>query len=147
MTAPAAITGDYVGLRFVATRKVCQIVLEIPLEAGASFVAAFGTPNPAEGVPVAIARLDPNAGNEKKGGKLAQKAGILCSEKAFRTFLAERDPELSKAVKMLDLDMAADEVRSICGIESRAELDHNETAARKFHDLDVEYKAWLKVPA
>jgi hypothetical protein len=57
MNAPAAIQGDFVDLRFIKGRKVCQIVIEIPIEAGATFVAAFGTPNPAISVPVAVARI------------------------------------------------------------------------------------------
>jgi len=139
----AAIQGDYVDLRFIKGRKVCQAVIEFPIEMGTAFVAAFGTPSPATGIPVAMARLDPNAKPERKGGKLAQRAGILCSEGAFRRFLAKD----SEHFQMLDLDMAADEVRQHCGIESRAELDHNEKAARKFLDLEASYKAWLTVAA
>lgn len=145
MTNAAAIQGDYVDLRFVKGRKVCQVVIELPIEAGASFVAAFGTPNPSNGVPVALARIDPNAKPERKGGKLAQKAGILCSEGAFRRYLAEIGEY--DGIRMLDLDMAADELRNICGVESRADLDHNEEAARKFKDLEASYKAWMQVAA
>lgn len=52
-----AFSGDYTNLKFVAGRKVAQIVIEIPLELATDFVSMFGTPNPAEGTPVAIARL------------------------------------------------------------------------------------------
>lgn len=142
MTALAAFQGDYVDVRFVKTRKVCQIVIEIPIERGTDFVASFGAPNPASTVPVALARLDATFTSETKGGKLAQRAGILCNDARFRTFMAERDPELKSAFKRLDADMAATELRSICKVNSRAELDHNAQAARAFEDLEREFKAW-----
>lgn len=54
----SAITADYAQLKFVQGRKVAQIILEIPIEQGAEFVRMFGTPNPEEGTPVALARLN-----------------------------------------------------------------------------------------
>lgn len=135
MNKPAAMQADYVDLRFVKTRKVMQITLEMPIEAGAAFVAAFGTPDPANGVPVAIARLDPTAKPERKGGKLAQRAGILCGEGAFQKFLRE-------LCSRSDYDTAT-LLRSVCLIDSRADLDHDAEAARRFTDLEASYKAWL----
>lgn len=82
------------------------------------------------------ARAD-DAAEDAKGGKLAKLAGMLCADADFQAWieagnrqLAERAPfELSGA------DLAAHLVRSICGVESRAELDHNPEAARRFHDV------------
>jgi hypothetical protein len=34
-------------------------------------------------------------------------------------------------------------LRAHCGVLTRAELDHNEEAARKFKDLESSYKAWM----
>ena len=133
MTAPAAIQGDYVDLRFVKGRKVCQVVIEIPIEAGESFVAAFGTPNPANGVPVALARIAANAKPERKGGKMAQRAGILCNERSFQMFL-----------DVPDADTAAEAVRRLCRIGSRADLDHDEEAAARFLNLESMYTATLR---
>ena len=140
-TPPAAIQGDYVDLRFVKTRKVCQIVIELPIEAGGEFVRIFGTPNPVTGVPVGLARMDPAAKPERKGGKLAQRAGILCGEGAFWKFLeAMGYPVFDALVKDA---MAGAHVRTICNVTSRRDLDHDETAGRKFLDLEASYKAWL----
>ena len=143
MTVPAAIQGDYTDLKFIKSRKVCQITIEIPIEAGASFVAAFGTPSPATGVPVAVARLDPNAKPEKKGGKLAQRAGILCNEGGFWRWLSES----GRSFVVNSSEAAGEYVRNNCGVSTRAELDHNDDAARRFLNLEAEYKAWLTVPA
>jgi hypothetical protein len=140
MTAPAAMQADYCDLRFIKGRKVIQVVLELPIEAGAQFVSMFGTPDPSKTIPVGIARIDPTAKPERKGGKLAQRAGILCNEGGFAqycletlgpsTFGGEMDGKPSEAVYYL------------CGIRSRIDLDHNEEAARKFHDLELSYNAW-----
>ena len=139
MTAPAAMQADYCDLKFLKGRKVIQVVLELPIEAGAAFVSAFGTPDPSKTIPVAIARLDQSAKPERKGGKLAQRAGILCHQGGFRKFL--------EGSFMMDKEGPAGIIRMICGVESRADLDHNPEAARKFLDLESEYKAWLTVPA
>jgi hypothetical protein len=145
MTAPAAIQGDYAGLRFVNGRKVCQVIIEIPIEAGAAFVAAFGTPDPSKTIPVALARIDPSVKPEKKGGKLAQRAGILCSEGAFIMFLVEHI--FKKKIEECDPVDPVALLRSYCEVNSRAQLDHDEAAARKFLDLEASYKAWLTVAA
>ena len=143
-TPPAAIQGDYCDLRFIKSRKVCQVVIELPIEAGGEFVRIFGTPNPATGVPIALARIEPldvrmqrnpNPYLKKAGGKLAQRAGILCNEGAFQKWIGANNA-----------DEAADNMRVCCGVASRADLDHAPEAARKFLDLESSYKAWLTVP-
>lgn len=141
MTKPAAITGDYTDIRFIKSRKVAVINIEIPIEAAGAFVEAFGTPNPATGVPVAIARMvGPTVSPERKGGKLAQQAGIICQEPAFAKFIEEKYAELSPCDP-------AEFVRHKCIVHSRADLDHHESAGRRFKDLKLEYEAWLKVDA
>jgi hypothetical protein len=152
MQAPAAITGDYVDIRFVKTRKVCQVVIELPIEAGASFVAAFGTPNPAGTVPVAIARLIqapqieaqanpvPVAALTRKGGKLAKKAGMLCSKSAFWKFMGEQAMGTPT-----NADEAAEVLRRALGIQSRSEIDHDELAATAFKAIESSYQAWMRV--
>lgn len=150
MTTPQAFQGDYTGLKFVNTRKVAQVVIEIPLEQATAFVAAFGTPDPANGVPLAIARINNILGvktdkpepEKKRGGKLAQRAGILCNEGGFIKFLGEKH-----FAGISDPADAADMVRGLCGVNSRADLDHNDEAALIFRDLEANYNAWLRVAA
>jgi hypothetical protein len=141
MTEPQAFKGDYVDLKFIKTRKVAQVHIEIAIEEAAQFIAAFGAPNPSSGIPIAMARIDPNAVPERKGGKLAQRAGILCNEGAFWKFLNERYTREGDYVE--SINRAAIEVRKICEISSRLQLDHDEEAARKFKDLESSYKAWM----
>ncbi|TAL89264.1 MAG: hypothetical protein EPN62_08675 [Candidimonas sp.] len=58
-----------------------------------------------------------------KGGALARLAGQLCQQSAFQRF-----------ADVTSAEEAADWIRHVCGVESRAELDHNAAAAKRFHD-------------
>ena len=68
-----------------------------------------------------------------KGGRLAARAGILCSEGAFLVFMEAADKE-----------EAAQKLREQCGVQSRAELDHNPAAAEKLSQLAADYEIWLR---
>jgi hypothetical protein len=63
-----------------------------------------------------------NATTKPKGGDLARLAGIWCNDAAFHAWLGVADAEAARQ-----------KVCFLCGIESRAELDHNPTAAAIFH--------------
>lgn len=132
MTAPAAIKATYSEWKMVKTRKVLVLSFEVPLEQQAEVLAALGTPMPDIATWVAIARLKETA-VEGRGGKLAQQAGILCNEGAFIKWIGASDAE-----------GAAEMVRHHCGVLSRAHLDTNEEAARKFLDLKADYQIWLR---
>lgn len=59
----------------------------------------------------------------QKGGDLARLAGIWCNDAAFRQWLG-----VDTAIK------ARDRLCFTCGVESRANIDHNPTAAKIFND-------------
>lgn len=67
-----------------------------------------------------------------KGGPLAQKAGILCGEKAFQVFLEVKTPEA-----------AAEHIRRACNVDSRAKLDHDAAAGRTFQEIASKYGLWM----
>lgn len=153
MNDAAVISADYVDLKFIKSRKVCQIVVEIDIDHAQKFVAAFGTPNPATGVPVALARIDPNAKAEpvkgekpkRQWGELsrAEQAGIACSEMRFWRFLSER---ARSAGLITNADEAAIAVRTICGVNSRANLDTRQAAALAWDSLYSDFQYWLHAP-
>lgn len=58
-----------------------------------------------------------------KGGELAKLAGMMCADPEFREWLGARTD-----------DDAAQMIREQCGINSRAELDHDAEAAGVFHE-------------
>jgi hypothetical protein len=63
-----------------------------------------------------------------KGGPLAKLAGMWCNEPEFWQWL-EMDPDNAAH----SARGAAACLYAICGIDSRAELDHDPIAAEKFH--------------
>lgn len=83
------------------------------------------------------------AADRPKGGELAKLAGMLCDDERFQAWIAGlADPD-DLAVKvnrdgscdgLTAAEQAAHLVRHICGVKSRAELDHNHEAAVKFHE-------------
>ena len=153
MTSPAAIQGDYVDLKFIKSRKVCQIVVEVPIEAGPSVVQAFGTPLPDKNIPVALARLESQPEPAKKKRKMeemqrSQQAGLLCTDRRFQTFMVERhDANIwMDAQDDIREQSCATAVRQLCNVNSRAQFDGpNEKAAAAWDTLYSEYQAWLKL--
>jgi len=149
--SPAAFSGSYCDLKFIKSRSVAQVVVEIPIEQAAAFIAAFGAPEPSKECPVAIARLDMTKAAseaEKPRRKLselpiAQRAALLCNRHAFRTFVKER---YASGGRVGDDADAANMVRKYCGVISRSELSMNVLAATKFEALEREFNNWLMEP-
>lgn len=149
MTNSAALHGDYVDLKFIKTRKVCQIVVEIPIEQGSAFVQAFGTPNPATGVPVALARLQDAP--EQKADKpkrqwselsRAEQAGIACEDRRFWEYLTLLGKPGERTPVVQDSEHAARVVRYQCKVNSRANLDHGQMASELWDSLYSDYQRW-----
>lgn len=145
MAKDAILQGDYTDLKFIKSRKVAVISIEIPIEAATSFVAAFGTPSPATGVPVAIARLQEPAKQEaekpkRSWGQLsrAEQAGIACNEPEFRAFLSSRNGSIA----VVDGMDAAGYVRRFCRVKSRADLDVDQMAAASWDNLYSGFQRW-----
>lgn len=65
---------------------------------------------------------------------LAKGAGIMCGKPAFRTFLSEA---LNETIDTPE--KAAEAVRCICQVKSRAELNRNREAAKIWHSLIAEF--------
>lgn len=66
-----------------------------------------------------------------------QKAGMLCRDRTFQVFLHEM-----KMATVKNEDSAANAICTYCGIESRAELNGNAEAQRKFDIIIKEYESW-----
>lgn len=76
---------------------------------------------------------------ERKGGALARRAGMMCNEKGFWSFIDARyDQTVSSA------NEARDWLRNECGVSSRVDLDYNERAAQVFERIDNAYRLWLE---
>lgn len=150
-----AIAGTYADLKFIKTRSVAQVVVEVPIERAGQVVDLFGTPRPKAEVWVALARLDPEkmqptveAESPPPAAKKsrAQMAGILCNDPAFHAFLADgRCPPRLLGVTM-NADTAAMAVREMCEVETRADLDRDEFAASQWDALYTEFRRSQPVP-
>jgi len=66
--------------------------------------------------------------DKPKGGDLARMAGTFCADPKFWLWIATVSAE-----RVANEKEAAKWARSICGVGSRADLDHDEAAANYFH--------------
>lgn len=65
---------------------------------------------------------------------LPEQAGIRCSDAAFCEFMVDTRGILNEDVPA--------HVRGYCGVNSRAELATNESAAKDWRNLNAEFEAW-----
>lgn len=112
-----------------------------PRHAQAAF-ALFGAP----GTPMALAALkaathEPEKADKPKGGLLSQWAAMRCDEAEFQDWLREHfNTHWWSALrrvgaddgKVKTADVAAECVRRVCGVKSRAEFDTDPRAAARF---------------
>ncbi len=163
MTAFKATYSDW---KLIKTRGVVQVVMEVPLaEADAAYDVLGGMPNPANETWFGIAPINLNQPAKEKpvtspirtparprsdtdkhqvGAKRdwrdllpAQQAGIRSDEPSFTAFLKENHPD-----DWHEASEAAECIRLICGVTSRAYLSTNQKARVIWHQLDTEYQAW-----
>ncbi|AMS41237.1 hypothetical protein [Aminobacter aminovorans] len=76
---------------------------------------------------------------ELKGGALARSAAIMGGEKGFWIFA-----EKKHGVFLASADDARAWFCKTCGINSRAELDHDPRAAEIFKPIEKAYRLWLE---
>ncbi|SDJ89610.1 hypothetical protein [Billgrantia gudaonensis] len=83
-----------------------------------------------------------------RGGRLARQAAMLCQDAAFRIYLDRRKryklgmTETALPDGTHSEQDARDWLCSACGIESRAELDHNPQAAATFRAIQQRFGRW-----
>lgn len=138
MTVIEASSGTY------RSRVDGTIVLSVEIEPRfrAEALALFGMP----GTPMALAALkpaihEPGKADKPKGGLLSQWCAMRCDEVEFHDWLREHfETHWWSALKFVGADhgkvkasdVAAECVRRICGVKSRAEFDHDPRAAARF---------------
>lgn len=153
MTKPAVISGTYADLKTIRSRSTVQIVVEVPIERGAEIVEAFGFPQPGSEVHVVVARLanghaepaEVPAQERRQFVTLPrpQQAALVCQREAFQRFMHEEYQ--ARAVSEAD---AANEVRIVCGISSRADLiQDGSEAAKAWDELYSTFQTWMQVAA
>ena len=85
----------------------------------------------------------PDVPAKPKGGYAAKWLGLRCQEQVFWRFLSE-SPHLTSPVQSA-ID-AADVVRDVCGVKSRAEIDNDKMAFTRFETLiRLPYMKWVAI--
>lgn len=148
--------------RPVKTRKSVQIICEIPEErADEALRALGGFPQSGYSIWVGIVRVDetvatapaepadaqtppeaPKVANDPErppGGPLARRAGILCEKREFTIWARRQAWVLWNEQIPAHPNNAADFLRRVCGVSSRAELDHDPEAAAIFNGVVDEF--------
>ncbi len=160
MTSPAAFQATYSDWKLIRSRKVVQVVLEIPLEAaGQAYDVLGGMPNPGAETWCAIARLKGKEGNSnpltdtpapasveaspvraRTWAEItpAQQAGIRCNEPAFVQFLASRYRQCVDST-----ESASQLVRELCEVKSRSEIRAGTKSAETWQRIEQTYQTWL----
>jgi len=133
MSAIEASSGTY------RSRVDGTIILSVEIEPrnASAALALFGMP----GTPMALAALQvgyaqadapksesPPQPEKPKVGPLAKLAGIWCADPEFWAWLKSEHPH-----QEWNAETSAEYIRGLCGIESRAELDHDPEAEALFH--------------
>lgn len=145
MDAPAAISGTFVRIEPVATRKVIRLHIECPIEAADQILAALGGyPDPANPKHVAIAQLNEAPAAQSAGAKWApdksfsvKQVVLTCQKEEFWMFLQEK-----QLARINGEEDAARYVRSFCKVESRSEIGTNPQARERWHFLLSAFNAW-----
>lgn len=75
---------------------------------------------------------------ERKGGRLAQQAAIACGERGFWSFLAR-----GYGAQVETPDEARAWLCHFCGVSSRADLDHELEAGKRWREVQQRYRLWL----
>jgi predicted metalloenzyme YecM len=133
----AVTQGTFADFRLIKGRKVCQIVIEVPIEQADQALSALGgLPQPATEAWVALARLETKervVPLKPDNTKLSLEAALRCREPLFQRYM-----EVSNE------DEAAEAVRKSCGISSRRGLNTDPEAARAWRTLDSQFLAWKR---
>lgn len=167
MSNPAAFQASYADFKLIKGRKCAQIILEVAIEAAdAALEALGGVPQPHRETWVGVARIDakPNLVRQQLEASVAliekpakerrpwsalfyaEQAGIRCQETAFWKFLNEtvgKDQGWDRVVCASD---AAAQVRSVCSVESRADIKPDTKAAVRWERLNADYESWSRKP-
>lgn len=153
MSEPAVIRAVYADYRRVKGRKVHQVVFELASESWPAAYKVLGEPSIETSEWFAIARLKTEAKPVRSAESVKEKqkfsrlrpsaqAALLCGKPAFWKFLAS--PECDE-LYAFDEDSAAKCVRSLCQVESRAELDQDNAKAELWFSLRDRFTAWSTV--
>lgn len=140
MTA-AATKAVFATYKRIPSRKVMQVVFEMPLESWPAAYRVLGEPSIETSQWFAIAKMDiqaePAPTPKEQGSNLAANAALLVKEPAFQRFLADQ----YRTLHAIDPD---EKLKNILSIKSKRELNEDPAAAARWRELRSEYEAWMR---
>lgn len=167
MTVPAAITATFSDFRLVKTRKLAQLVFEVPIEEADRALSVLGGlprsdaerwcgiarlnagrqdagPSPLQRSPEAVAKTDDKPGKPKRHFSelpRSAQAAMLCENPVFQRWLLKA---VGLGVPSDDCttmdDWAAKVIRIRCGVTSRSLLDKQDGAADIWDALHARFR-------
>lgn len=81
--------------------------------------------------------------DKPKGGSLSKSAAIICNEPLFHEWLKDSGTINEWDDEGAYAEIAANHVRAVCGVKSRAHLDNDRMAAAKFRWMMKAYEEWV----
>ena len=144
-----AIRATYSDLKLVKTRKVLQLIFEVPIEEADNALRVLGgMPRADAETWVGIALITEEAATrptDKPRRPMSevprsQQAGILCNDDQFQQFL-ERLYDITIADNDDPAICAAEFVRNFCKVTSRAKLDSEPDRGKVWDQLRSEFDA------
>lgn len=154
MSNPAALRGTFSDFKLIRSRKICQLVIEVPLEqADAALQALGGIPNPADERWVAVARLNPESkqapreesdeeGRRRRFTEMnpAAQIAMSCQAPSFREYLRRyKNGNLPDDAEACDLWL-----KGFLGVQSKTEVVRGTEAFETWNELRGSYDVWLK---
>lgn len=150
MTDARVIKATFAEWKMIKTRKVLQLVLEIPLEQQGEVLTRLGPPMPDQEKWVAVALLDELVASEtERQEKTASRsakgkehyAGLPHMEKArTRAALLAQDPQFQMwSGCQRSETLAAAYIRRSCGVDSRHYIATDYLAYEKFLQLEAQF--------
>lgn len=141
----SAVRGTFADFKTVKTRGVCQLIIEVPIEAADNALTLLGGVPQAKAeqwvgiapiaAPKASATPTETEAPKLKGGPICKRAVLLCKNPDFRNWWMGFSAMHTDAERLAKERMWKD-----FNIESRAELDHNPSAAALFEQLERHYR-------
>jgi hypothetical protein len=85
---------------------------------------------------------DPELKNKRRQNANVMRAGILCGQEGFQTFLRKRYRKEWDGALGEGKEQTADALRAVLGVESRREIGTEAWALKRFDKLEAEYLRW-----
>lgn len=150
MSDAAAIKATFADYKRIKSRKVMQVIFEVPLETWPRDYKVLGEPEIETSQWFAIARMEgakePASTPKEQGSNLAANAALTVQEGSFSCFIQEIYPNVCYIATANNcLKFSADAaLKEALGIKSKSELNTDPAAAQRWRELRSEYEAWMR---